>query len=97
MRLSLKLSCLFAVVFAVTLVDASDNSVESFKLKPFTINLASEIPRLKALVNNTRLPAKALYPSAGQDKGIELDFLDELRTDWLQSFDWEKQQAELNA
>ncbi|KAJ7124411.1 Alpha/Beta hydrolase protein [Mycena epipterygia] len=97
MRLSLKLSCLFAATFAVTVVDASNSSVDSFKLKPFSIDLASEIPRLKALVNNTRLPATALYPSAGQDKGIELDFLDELRTDWLQNFDWEAQQAELNA
>ncbi|KAJ7124413.1 Alpha/Beta hydrolase protein [Mycena epipterygia] len=78
-------------------MSGGDNSVDSFKLKPFTIDLSSEIPRLKALVNNTRLPTKALYPSAGQDKGIELDFLDELRTDWLQNFDWETQQAELNA
>ncbi|KAJ7141268.1 Alpha/Beta hydrolase protein [Mycena epipterygia] len=37
-----------------------------------------------------------MYPNAGPGKGIELDILDELRTDWLQSFDWEAQQAALN-
>ncbi|KAJ7451839.1 Alpha/Beta hydrolase protein [Mycena galericulata] len=72
-------------------------AVNSFNLKPFKIDLGSEIPRLNVLVNNTRLPSKPLYPSV-PDKGIELDFLSELRSDWLGSpaFDWETQQAELN-
>ncbi|KAJ7782360.1 Alpha/Beta hydrolase protein [Mycena maculata] len=67
-----------------------------FDLKPFTINLSSEIPRLTALVKKARLPAEALYPGVGPDKGIELDFLRELRSEWVEKFDWEKQQAELN-
>ncbi|KAJ7083425.1 Alpha/Beta hydrolase protein [Mycena epipterygia] len=82
MRVS-NLSCLFAVAFAVTLVDASSNSVDSFKLKPFSIGLTSEIRRLKALARNIRLPATACYPDAGPDKDIELDFLDEL---WIDGY-----------
>jgi len=72
---------------------AADNN---FDLKPFKIDLTREIPRLKSLVQNTRLPAKALYPNVGPEKGIELDFLSELRNEWLTTFDWEAQQAELN-
>ncbi|KAJ7045988.1 Alpha/Beta hydrolase protein [Mycena alexandri] len=67
-----------------------------FNLKPFKIDLGGEIPRLKTLVNNSRLPAKALYSNVGQEKGIELDFLRELQTEWSTSFEWETQQAELN-
>ncbi|KAJ7802923.1 hypothetical protein B0H14DRAFT_2613881 [Mycena olivaceomarginata] len=43
--------------------------------QPFKIDLTGEIPRLRSLVNNTRLPDKTLDPDAGQEKGIELDFL----------------------
>jgi hypothetical protein len=50
-------------------------------LKPFKIDLTGGIPRVKSLVNSTRLPAKALYPNAGTDKGIELETLRELRTE----------------
>ncbi|KAJ7310966.1 Alpha/Beta hydrolase protein, partial [Mycena albidolilacea] len=67
-----------------------------FNLKPFKIDLTGEIPRLRSLVNNARLPDKALDPDAGQEKGIELDFLRELQSDWLTNFDWKVQQAELN-
>ncbi|KAJ7451846.1 Alpha/Beta hydrolase protein [Mycena galericulata] len=76
----------FGAAFAVS---------NSFNVKPFKIDLANEIPRLNALVNNTRLPAKALYP-VGPDKGIEFDFLRELQSQWLDGYDWETQQAELN-
>ncbi|KAJ7873823.1 hypothetical protein B0H14DRAFT_2269052, partial [Mycena olivaceomarginata] len=68
----------------------------NFKLQPFKIDLAGEIPRLKSLLNNTRLPAKTLYSDAGPQKGIELDVLRDLKTEWSTTFDWEAQQAELN-
>ncbi|KAJ7646784.1 Alpha/Beta hydrolase protein [Roridomyces roridus] len=74
---------------------AASADTTKFDVQPFKINLGSEIPRLHALVNNTRLPSKALY-GVGQDKGIELDFLAELRREWLEVFDWEAQEAELN-
>ncbi|KAJ7769699.1 Alpha/Beta hydrolase protein [Mycena maculata] len=73
---------------------AADNS--SFNLQPFKIDLTGGIPRSNALANNTRLPETALYPDVGQNKGIEVDFLRELRNDWVESFDWETQQTELN-
>ncbi|KAJ6585740.1 Alpha/Beta hydrolase protein [Mycena capillaripes] len=72
---------------------------DSFQVKPFKIDLTAKIPRLKSLVNNNRLPDTILYPDGGRGsgaKGIELDVLQELRTDWLTKFDWEAQQAELN-
>jgi hypothetical protein len=51
----------------------------TFNLKPFKIDLTDKIPRLRFLMNNTRLPDKSLYPDAGPEKGIELDVLRELR------------------
>ncbi|KAJ7368998.1 Alpha/Beta hydrolase protein [Mycena albidolilacea] len=73
----------------------------TFAVKPFRIDLGSEIPRLKSLVKNTRLPAKDLSPGdVGSDKisykGLSLDSLRGLQTDWVENFDWETQQAELN-
>ncbi|KAJ7497713.1 Alpha/Beta hydrolase protein [Mycena latifolia] len=82
--------------FTATWVDASSAANTTFNVKPFKIDLSSRIPHLKDLVRNTLLPAKALYPNAGLDKGIELDFLRELQTEWVETFDWEAQQAELN-
>lgn len=84
-------SWLFAATAFTTTLAVNVN----FNVEPFVIDLASEIPRLNSLVNNTRLPTKPLYPSV-PDKGIELDLLSELRSEWLGSFDWETQQAELN-
>jgi hypothetical protein len=84
-----------ATAFATVLV-AAGASNNTFNLKPFKIDLTGGIPRLKSLVNSTRLPAKALYPDAGTDKGIELETLRELRTEWVTTFDWDVQQAELN-
>ncbi|KAJ7656666.1 Alpha/Beta hydrolase protein [Mycena rosella] len=89
MFLALNLVALFAVA-------ASSAANDTFNLTPFKIDLSSKIPRLKELVRNTRLPAKALYADASPDKGIEVDFLRELQTEWVETFDWDAQQAELN-
>ncbi|KAF7357826.1 Epoxide hydrolase domain protein [Mycena venus] len=96
MGLSLNFTRLLVVAaFASPFVAGAAPNI-TFSVKPFKIDLAGEIPRMKSLVNNTRLPSKALYSNAGEEKGIELDFLSELRTEWLTTFDWEAQQAELN-
>jgi hypothetical protein len=87
---------LFACLLAVTPFTIASDAQKDFDLKPFKIDLTGEIPRLRSLVNNTRLPDKALDPDAGQEKGIELDFLRELQSDWLTNFDWKVQQTELN-
>jgi hypothetical protein len=97
MGLSLSLTARFflASTFAMISVAARASNT-SFSVQPFPIDLAREIPRLKSLVNNTRLPATALYPNTGPSKGINLERLLNLRTDWLKKYDWEAQQAELN-
>ncbi|KAJ7162067.1 Alpha/Beta hydrolase protein [Mycena filopes] len=83
-------------VLAATFVAAAAQGGRKFNLQPFRIDLGKQVPRLNALVNNTHLPAADLYPGVGQEKGTELDFLRDLRTEWLTAFDWETQQAELN-
>ncbi|KAJ6471916.1 Alpha/Beta hydrolase protein [Mycena sanguinolenta] len=80
--------------FLIALSAASSIS-NPFSVTPFVVNLSAEIPRFKSLVENTRLPANALY-SVGADKGIELDVLRQLQTEWTTTFDWETQQAEFN-
>ncbi|KAJ7041474.1 epoxide hydrolase [Mycena alexandri] len=50
---------------------------------------------MKSLISNTRLPTKPLY-DVGQGMGIKLDVLDKLRSEWLNGFDWDTQQAKLN-
>ncbi|KAJ6594455.1 Alpha/Beta hydrolase protein [Mycena capillaripes] len=90
-------SRLTVVTLLATALAAAGTADNSFNVKPFKINLTSEILRLKSLVNNSRLPSKAVYSDDGSgEKGVELDFLRELRTDWLENFNWEAQQAELN-
>ncbi|KAJ6594447.1 Alpha/Beta hydrolase protein [Mycena capillaripes] len=98
MGLSLNLKAYLVVVAtAFTAFVAADNVSNNFNVKPFKIDLTAKIPRLKSLVNNTHLPAKALYPDDGSgEKGIELDVLRKLQTEWVTTFDWEAQQAELN-
>ncbi|KAJ7652023.1 Alpha/Beta hydrolase protein [Mycena polygramma] len=63
---------------------------------PFRIDLANNIPHLEALVKNTNLPPKPLYPGAGAEFGIQLDSLRELQTQWIEGYDWANQEAELN-
>ncbi|KAF7351957.1 Alpha/beta-hydrolase [Mycena venus] len=97
MRLTLNfVSHLVLTTTFTTIFVAASASNTGFDVKPFKIDLAGEIPHLKSLVNSTRLPATALYPNAGPSKGIDLETLRDLRTDWLTKYDWEAQQAELN-
>ncbi|KAL8903856.1 MAG: hypothetical protein Q9207_003654 [Kuettlingeria erythrocarpa] len=48
------------------------------------------------LVNDTQLPEKPQYPNIGASEGIDLDVLKSLREQWLNEFDWEKEQTYLN-
>ncbi|KAK7000736.1 epoxide hydrolase domain protein [Favolaschia claudopus] len=80
----------------MVLVSASTAHKDSdFNLQPFKVDLAHEFPRLKSLVQNTRLPTKALYPGT-PDKGIQLKTVRDLTTQWTTTFNWEEQQKELN-
>ncbi|KAJ7795701.1 Alpha/Beta hydrolase protein [Mycena olivaceomarginata] len=63
---------------------------------PFRIDLVKGLPHLEALVKNTNLPSEPLYPGAGEDFGVQLDFLRDLKTQWVEGYDWAEQEAELN-
>ncbi|KAF7340177.1 Alpha beta-hydrolase [Mycena venus] len=65
-------------------------------VQPFRIDLSAGIPHLEALVKNTNLPTTPLYPGAGIDFGIQLDFLQDLKTQWVEGYNWTEQEAELN-
>lgn len=71
-------------------------SDQSFNLRPFTIDLSRGVPRMMELIKNTQLPEKPQYPGVEIFFGIELDVLKSLRENWLNDFDWEKEQAYLN-
>ena len=73
---------------------SSYNNSGSFNLRPFTLNLTSEVPHMLDLVNNTRLPDASEYP--GASAGIPLDSLKSLRAEWLTQFDWDKEQLAMN-
>ncbi|KAJ7674429.1 Alpha/Beta hydrolase protein [Mycena rosella] len=75
----------------VTTATASTSAVQ-----PFRIDLAKGIPHLELLVNNTRLPKNALYPGAGSEFGVQLDFLRDLKSQWVGGYNWTEQEAELN-
>jgi hypothetical protein len=71
-------------------------SDQSFNLRPFTIDLSRGVPRMMRLIKNTQLPEKPQYPGIESYLGIDLEVLKSLRENWLNKFDWEKEQAYLN-
>jgi hypothetical protein len=79
----------------VSAIQSGYNSSGDFNLRPFTINLSDDAPRMIDLVNNTQLPSNLEYLSASA--GIPLDTLKSLRIEWLTQFDWEKEQSAINA
>ncbi|KAF7345580.1 Epoxide hydrolase domain protein [Mycena venus] len=94
--LNLRSSLVLVAAFTAAIAATGANH-DAFQVKAFKIDLTAQIPRLQSLVANSRLPAKELYPDSGSgERGIELDVLQELQTDWLTEFDWEAQQADLN-
>ncbi|KAJ6550205.1 Alpha/Beta hydrolase protein [Mycena capillaripes] len=89
------LSLVAIAIFTTALADARTAN-QSFNVQPFKIDLSSKVPHLMDLAGKTRIPTHALYPNAGLYKGIEVDYLRELQTEWINTFDWDAQQAELN-
>lgn len=101
------LSFLYFQAVVATLSDHSSNllsfqaaaptlSDQSFNLRPFTINLSRRVPRMMELIKNTQLPEESQYPGVESHFGIDLEVLKSLRENWLNKFDWEKEQAYLN-
>ncbi|KAL6874438.1 Alpha/Beta hydrolase protein [Trichoderma longibrachiatum] len=75
---------------------ANGHSNENYKLRPFTLNLDSRVPRMLELIRHTQLPDAPEYPGLSPDAGIPLSTLKSLRTEWLTDFSWEKEQAAIN-
>ncbi|ROT35056.1 alpha/beta-hydrolase [Sodiomyces alkalinus F11] len=68
----------------------------SCSVKPLLVDLSAEVPRMMDLINNTRLPDLPVYPGVGSSMGIDLDVLKSLKDEWLNEFDWEEEQEEMN-
>ncbi len=67
-----------------------------YDVQPFFINLSADAPRMLALVNETRLPSKEEYDGLGSSAGISLDTLETLQAQWIEKFDWHREEAALN-
>lgn len=67
----------------------------SYSVRPFSIDLSKNVPRMLSLVENARLPTKPEYPGAS-NVGIELNYLKSLKDLWVGSWSWEKAQSEFN-
>ncbi|KAL7940980.1 Alpha/Beta hydrolase protein [Trichoderma barbatum] len=94
MRLSTLRSLFVAAAGAAALPNS--HSKDAYHLKPFTLNLDSQVPRMLELIKNTQLPAAPEYPGLSSDAGIPLSTLKSLRTEWLSEFSWQKEQAAIN-
>ncbi|CCO32377.1 Putative epoxide hydrolase OS=Stigmatella aurantiaca (strain DW4/3-1) GN=STAUR_4299 PE=3 SV=2 [Rhizoctonia solani AG-1 IB] len=68
--------------------------VLGYNVKPFKIDLSSRVPHLKDLVKLTKLPEASVLGKAGA--GIELAWLKDRQQEWLEEFDWEKEQSAMN-
>jgi pimeloyl-ACP methyl ester carboxylesterase len=65
-----------------------------YDLHPFKINLSSKVPHLTDLVQRTKLPSYSVLGSSGA--GIGLSWLRDRQSDWLNNYDWSKEEAALN-
>ncbi|PVH93144.1 alpha/beta-hydrolase [Periconia macrospinosa] len=76
---------------------ASSNAQSQItNIHPFIVDLSAGVPRMRELVQNTRLPKDPEYPYLASSAGIDLDVLKFLRAEWLSKFDWQKEQDEMN-
>jgi hypothetical protein len=70
------------------------SGVLGYNVKPFKVDLSSRMPHLKDLVKLTKLPEASVLGKAGA--GIELAWLKDRQQEWLEEFDWEKEQSAMN-
>jgi hypothetical protein len=66
----------------------------AYEIKPFNIDLSSGVPHMKDLIQRTELPSSSVLGSAGA--GIDLAWLRNRQTEWLESYDWQKEEDKLN-
>lgn len=70
-------------------------------ISPFKIDLSHRVPHMVDMIKRTQLPSSELEAVVNSrndstNTGISLSKLESLRSQWLYSFDWEKEQLELN-
>jgi hypothetical protein len=70
-------------------------SLDKRALKEFKLQLPST--RMNQLIEATRLPEFPEYPGLDSTFGIDLAYLKSLKESWLGEYDWEAEQAALNA
>jgi hypothetical protein len=75
---------------------AAPLSAVNSSVQPFEINLSAGVPYMLEKIRTTELPVAPQYPGVGGSKGIDLTVLETLRDQWLNEFDWEKEQEYLN-
>ncbi|KAG8701858.1 hypothetical protein FRC09_005089 [Ceratobasidium sp. 395] len=66
----------------------------AYDVRPFKISLSSKLPHLKDQVQRTKLPSYSVLGNSGA--GIRLSWLKARQSDWLNKYDWAKEQASLN-
>lgn len=87
----------FAFLLAsASIVLSSDLVNNGFAPKKFTVNLSAGVPRMMDLVRETRLPSASEFSGLGNSSGIALNVLESLRTQWLEGFNWNREEAALN-
>ncbi|KAI1127060.1 Alpha/Beta hydrolase protein [Nemania abortiva] len=72
-----------------------------FQVEPFEINLSDRVPRMLDLIRNTKLPSAELVAAVDSTNqslstGIPLQTLKDLQEEWVNGFDWDKEQASIN-
>jgi hypothetical protein len=68
-----------------------------YDVQPFKVNIFSgDVSHLASLVQLTRLPSGNEFSGSDATFGIPRDDLKSLRDEWVDIFDWEPQQYELN-
>ncbi|KAM0255361.1 hypothetical protein ACHAQJ_005881 [Trichoderma viride] len=70
-------------------------------VKPFAVNLSSRVPHMLDLVGKTVLPAAELAAAHANmnmslTTGMPLDTLKSLQSEWTTSFNWTKEQEQMN-
>jgi hypothetical protein len=82
---------------AFTLLATLATTTLAWDVKPFEINVPAEkIAHTKQLVQLTHLPSPQEFQGGGWEYGIPLDYLNELRDDYLGEYNWTKEQSKLN-
>ncbi|OQO04413.1 hypothetical protein B0A48_11024 [Cryoendolithus antarcticus] len=69
----------------------------SAAVRPFQVDLSAGLPHMHSLLRQSKLPGEEEYPGVGDTAGIDLGVLRSLRGQWLNDFDWLREEAEMNS